>query len=189
MVIAAVVAVAIGSYVAGRYATTSTTGVLSRLTFRQGNIGKARFAPDGQTVVYSASWDGEPFRLYSTRLGNAQSRLIDLPPSDLLALSKQGQLALSIGRPAVDGWEPHGTLAATALAGGAPRELYTDVVGADWSPDGTTMALVRRVGNAARLEFPVGTVIHEAGIILPPRISRSDWQRRAYDFSDDAPAC
>ena len=118
-----------------------------------------------------AAWDGEPFRLYSTTLGNAQSRLIDLPASDLLALSKQGQLALSIGRPAVDGWEPHGTLAVTALAGGAPRELYTDVVGADWSADGASMALVRRVGNGARLEFPVGTVVHEAPVILPPRIS------------------
>jgi Tol biopolymer transport system component len=145
--------------------------VISRLTFRQGIIGKARFAPDGQTVVYGASWDGEPFRLYSTRLGNAQSRMIDLPPSDLLALSKRGQLALSIGRPAVDGWEPLGTLAVTALAGGAPRELYTDVVGADWNPDGTTMAIVRRVGNSARLEFPVGTGMHEAPLILPPRIS------------------
>jgi eukaryotic-like serine/threonine-protein kinase len=171
LVIAAIVIAAVSSYVAGR-ATTSSPGVISQLTFRQGNIGKARFAPDGQTVVYSASWDGEPYRLYSTTLGNALSRLIDLPASDLLAISKQGQLALSTGRPAVDGFEPHGTLAVTALAGGAPRELYTDVVGADWSPDGASMALARRVDRSrARLEFPVGTVVHEAGVILPPRIS------------------
>jgi eukaryotic-like serine/threonine-protein kinase len=171
LVIAAIVIAAVGSYVAGR-ATTSSPGVISQLTFRQGNIGKARFAPDGKTVVYSASWDGEPYRLYSTTLGNALSRLIDLPASDLLAISKQGQLALSTGRPAVDGFEPHGTLAVTALAGGAPRELYTDVVGADWSPDGASMALARRVDSGrARLEFPVGTVVHEAGVILPPRIS------------------
>jgi hypothetical protein len=71
----------------------------------------------------------------------------------------------------VDGWEPYGTLAVTALAGGAPRELYADVVGADWSPDGASMAIVRRVGATARLEFPVGTLVHEAPIILPPRIS------------------
>ena len=161
----------VGSYVAGRGVTTPAAGVVSQLTFRQGIIGKGRFAPDGKTVVYSASWDGEPFRLYSTTLGNALSRSIDLPAADLLALSKQGQLALSIGRPAVDGWEPQGTLAVTALAGGAPRELYTDVVGADWSSDGATMAIVRRVGGGARLEFPVGTVVHEAPVILPPRIS------------------
>src|SRR6185295_13894098 len=54
---------------------------------------------------------------------------------------------------------------------GAPRELYSDIVGADWSPDGASMALVRRAGNASRLEFPVGTLMHEAPTILPPRIS------------------
>ena len=165
------VAVAAGSYVAGRGRAAPSPGVVSRLTFRQGNVGKARFAPDAQSVVYSASWDGEPFRLYSTRLGDAQSRAIDLPPADLLALSPQGQLALSIARPAIDGWEPNGTLAVTALAGGAPRELYANIVGADWSPDGKTMAIVRRAANRSVLEFPVGTVIHEAPTILPPRIS------------------
>ena len=164
-------AAAAGSYFVGRGAAGPSSPVVSRLTFRQGVIGRARFAPDGQTVVYSAAWDGEPYRLYSTRIGSAQSRAIDLPPADLLALSKQGQLAVSVARPAVDGWEPDGTLAVTALAGGAPRELYTDVVGADWSSDGTTMAIVRRAGGGARLEFPVGTVIHEAPLILPPRIS------------------
>jgi Tol biopolymer transport system component len=176
LALAAAVAAAAVSYVAGRGSAAPSAGVMSQLTFRQGNIGKARFAPDGQSVVYSASWDGEPFRLYSTRLGSAQSRAIDLPPADLLALSRQGQLAVSPSRPAVDGWEPHGTLAVTALAGGAPRELYADIVGADWSPDGKTMAIARRSGNGAVLEFPVGTVIHKAPTILPPRIS-PDGQR------------
>lgn len=164
-------AMAAGGYVARRAATGSGVGVVSQLTFRHGNIGKARFAPDGQSVIYSAAWNGEPYRLYSTRLGGAQSRAIDLAPADLLALSKQGQLAVSPSRPAIDGWEPNGTLAVTAIAGGAPRELYSDVVGADWTPDAASMAIVRRIGDGARLEFPVGTVLHEAPTILPPRIS------------------
>jgi hypothetical protein len=162
---------AVAGYFVGHGTASPPPGEMTRLTFRQGNIGKARFAPDGETVVYSAAWDGEPFRLYSTRLGSAQSRAIDFPPADLLALSRTGQLAVSLGRPAVDGWEPRGTLAVTKLAGGAPRELYADVVGADWTADGAAMALVRRVGSGARLEFPVGTTIHEAPLILPPRIS------------------
>jgi eukaryotic-like serine/threonine-protein kinase len=164
-------ATAAGVYIARSVAAAPSVGVVSQLTFRHGNIGKARFAPDGQNVIYSAAWNGEPFRLYSTRLGSAQSRAIDLAPADLLALSKQGQLAVSPSRPAIDGWEPHGTLAVTALAGGAPRELYSDVVGADWTPDGAAMTVVRRVGSGARLEFPVGTIVHEAPTILPPRIS------------------
>ena len=166
-----------GGYVAGRGTGAPGVGVVSRLTFRQGNIGKARFTPDGRGIVYSAAWDGEPYRLYSTQLGSPQSRAIDLPPADLLAVSRQSQLAISMGRPAVDGWEPVATLAVTPLAGGAPRELYTDVVGADWSPDGATMAIVRRVGNATRLEFPVGhgrtrSPDHPAAARVPRRTAR-----------------
>ena len=168
-----------GVYVIGRDSPPASPGVVSRLTFRQGNVGKARFAPDGQTIIYSASWDGEPFRLYSTRLGSMQSRSIDLPAGDLLAVSRQGQVAVSMGRPAVDGFEPSGTLAVTALAGGAPRELYPDIIGADWTPDGATMAIARRVGDRARLEFPVGTTVHEAITVLPPRIS-PDGQRACF---------
>jgi len=28
-----------------------------QLTFRRGTITSARFAPDGQTIIYSAAWD------------------------------------------------------------------------------------------------------------------------------------
>jgi Tol biopolymer transport system component len=168
---AAVLIVAAGAYLGLRGAPSAAVGEVTRLTFRQGNVGKARFAPDGQTVVYSASWDGEPYRLYSTLVSSAQSRAIDLPPADLVAISRQGQVALSMSRPAVDGFEPAGTLAVTALAGGAPRELYEGIVGADWSADGKTMAIVRRAGDIARLEYPVGTMVHEAPTILPPRVS------------------
>jgi Tol biopolymer transport system component len=171
LILATALALVAGSYIVLRGERGASVGEVTRLTFRQGNVGKARFGPDGQTVVYSASWDGEPFRLYSTLVGSAQSRAIELPPADLLAVSRQGQLALSMARPAVDGWEPLGTLAVTALAGGAPRELYDGIVGADWSPDGKMMAIVRRMGNGARLEYPVGTTIHEAPVILPPRVS------------------
>jgi Tol biopolymer transport system component len=165
------VAVTAAGYVASRIVAGPTVGVVTQLTFRNGIIGRARFAPDGESVVYGAAWNGEPYRLYTTRLGSALSRALDLGPADLIALSKQGQIAVSLSRPAIDGWEPHGTLAVTALAGGTPRELYADVVGADWSPDGTAMAVVRRIGDGARLEFPVGTVVHQAALILPPRIS------------------
>jgi hypothetical protein len=181
--VAALVAggIGLGGYVAGRSTAPFGVGVVNRVTFRQGNVGKARFTADGKGIIYSAAWDGEPFRLYTTQLGGSQSRAIDLPGADLLALSKQNQLAISVGRPAVDGWEPQGTLAVAGLAGGAPRELYPDVIGADWSPDGSSMAIVRRVGEAARLEFPVGTVVHEAPVVLPPRVSPDG--RRACFFA------
>jgi hypothetical protein len=31
-----------------------------QLTFRRGSIRSARFAPDGQTILYSAAWQGNP---------------------------------------------------------------------------------------------------------------------------------
>ncbi len=41
-----------------------------RLTFRRGGNNWARFAPDGQTIIYAAGWEREPLRLYSTRVAS-----------------------------------------------------------------------------------------------------------------------
>ena len=35
-----------------------------QVSFRQGRIARARFAPGGQDVVYDASWQGEPWQLF-----------------------------------------------------------------------------------------------------------------------------
>ena len=51
-----------------------------RLTFRQGGLHNARISPDGQTVYYGATWDGEPSRLYVTRTDSPESRALDFPP-------------------------------------------------------------------------------------------------------------
>jgi serine/threonine protein kinase len=41
--------------------------VFHRLTYQSGTVNSARFSPDGHTVVYSASWQGRPSQIYSTR--------------------------------------------------------------------------------------------------------------------------
>ena len=56
-----------------------------RLTFRRGTVVGARFAPDGQTVVYTASWAGQPFRIFATRAGSMESRSLQLPDARALA--------------------------------------------------------------------------------------------------------
>ena len=33
--------------------------------------------------------------------------------------------------------------------------------GAEWSPDGRELAVIRRAGNRVRLEYPIGTMLHE----------------------------
>jgi eukaryotic-like serine/threonine-protein kinase len=59
------------------------------------------------------------------------------------------------------------------LAGGAPRELLENVRGADWSPDGKSLAVTHVVnGKGMRLEYPIGKVLYEPpGWISQPRIS------------------
>src|SRR5207237_2988717 len=37
------------------------------ITFRRGEIRSARFASDGQTILYSAAWQGNPVEVFSAR--------------------------------------------------------------------------------------------------------------------------
>ncbi len=147
-----------------------------RLTFRRGSNWGARFAPDGQTIVYGAAWDGQPIRLFTTRVGSPESRPLDLPDADILSISSSGEMAILLNRPHTKG-PPEvsfGTLARVPLAGGAPHEILDNVQGADWSPDGQELAVVHRVGKRERLEFPIGKVLYEADVtseLSEPRVS------------------
>jgi serine/threonine protein kinase/Tol biopolymer transport system component len=142
-----------------------------RLTYRAGVITGARFAPDGQSVIYSAAWDGKPVEAFTTRIGGPESRPLGLPSAGVLAASSAGELALSLGCE-LNWAECRGTLARVPLAGGAPREVLEDVFYADWSPDAKNLAVVRAVDGRFRLEYPIGKVLYEAaGWITYPRLS------------------
>jgi Tol biopolymer transport system component len=143
-----------------------------RLTFQRGRIQTARFAPDGQTIVYAAAWEGRPLEVYSTLPATAESRSLGIPGADVLSVSSRGELALSLGRHFYLGYESSGTLARVPLSGGAPREILEEVQDADWSPDGTQLAVARRVANRGRIEYPIGKVLYEMeGWISNVRIS------------------
>ena len=143
-----------------------------RLSFRRGTILSSRFAPDGKSVLYGATWDGGPVEIYSTRPESPESKSFGLPPGNLLSVSRNGELAISLGWRYAIGWEGVGTLARIPLSGGAPRELMESVDDADWSPDGQQLAVIHRVGDRARLEYPIGTVLEESsGWLSRPRLS------------------
>jgi hypothetical protein len=120
------------------------TPTFQRLTYRAGVITGARFAPGGQSVVYSAAWDGKPVETFTARIGGPESRPLGLLSAGALAVSSAGELALSLGCE-LNWAECRGTLARMPLAGGAPREVLEDVFYADWSPDGKNLAVVRAV--------------------------------------------
>ena len=142
------------------------------LTSRRGSVEAARFAADGNTVVYSAVWDSEPMRVFQARIDARRGDTPRVLEGMLFGLSRSGELAVAV-EPKVEHLEVRGTLAQANLGGGAPRELLENVTAADWSPDGR-LAAVRSVGGRARLEFPIGTVVYEtAGWISSPRFAPS----------------
>src|SRR6202158_4022030 len=142
------------------------------ITFRRGDIRSARFASDGQTILYSAAWQGNPVEIFSARPGAAESRSLGLEHTQLLAVSPTGEMAVALNSHRTGTWVNVGTLASAPLAGGAPRELLENVQWADWAPDGSSLAVVRDVGGRNRLEYPVGKVLYETGgWISHPRIS------------------
>ncbi|HET7451486.1 MAG TPA: hypothetical protein VFL12_01985, partial [Thermoanaerobaculia bacterium] len=156
-----------------------TVPTFQQLTFPRGTIVTARFAPDGATILYGASWNGRPFEVFSVRPESPLSRPLGFS-GDVLAISSSSVLALSIGRHFVTSFDSAGTLADVALSGGAPHETLEGVEWADWAPDGRTLAIVRRVEGSDQLEFPPGTaVFRTAGWVGHPRFS-PDGKRIAF---------
>lgn len=154
-----------------RPARTEAHPDLHRITFRRGTIWNARFTPDGN-IIYGAAWEGGPEELFAAEKGSTESRSLGLKTTDIMAISSAGELAVSTDRHFVVGFESAGMLARAALGGGAPRDIADAVEYADWSPDGSSLAVIRRVGGKVRLEYPLGKVLYEtAGWVSHPRVS------------------
>lgn len=145
---------------------------LRRVTFSRLTILGARFTPDGN-LIYGASLGGRAPELYFAQKGSVESRAIGIGSSSILAVAGSGELAVQSSPVLIEGFEYSGMLArAPAQGGGAPRAIADNVEFADWSPDGSTLAVVRRVAGKVRLEYPLGKVIYEtAGWISHPRIA------------------
>jgi eukaryotic-like serine/threonine-protein kinase len=142
------------------------------LTFQRGTVHSARFAPDGKTVIYSSAWEGKPLQLFNTRPESPQSNQLQPSGADVLAISSTGEMALALNSHTSDAFLSSGTLAQVPLVGGAPREIFDNVEYADWSPDGSSMAIVREVDGRKRLEYPVNKILYQSdGWIGNPRIS------------------
>ena len=160
----------------------ASTPSFHRLTFRHGEIANARFAPDGRTIVYGASWAGGPGGLFLTRSDSPESRPFDFSDADILAISSSGEMAILLGHSQM------GVLARAPLTGGAAREVMEGVLygGADWTPDGKDLVISHEVANRARLEYPIGTVIVEsrAEDFSSPRFSPRGDQIAFYQTDD-----
>ncbi len=133
-----------------------------QLTFRRGQVFSARFAPDGQTIMYTAAWDDRPMEIFVGRPESPESRPFGLVGGEVMSISKSGDMAVSLERTTGNAFRRTGTLAQLSVAGGAaPREILKEVEWADWGPDGKSMAIVRVVPGKQRIEFPIGKVLYE----------------------------
>ncbi|MGZ5425959.1 MAG: protein kinase domain-containing protein [Thermoanaerobaculia bacterium] len=135
-----------------------------QVSFRQGRIGKARFAPGGQDVIYDASWQGEPWQLFSSRIADPKERPLGQGDVQLMDLSPAGELALRLKSKVADTWQFEGTLARSALGGDlAPKALLGGVLQSACGAKGQ-FALVRQAGGRSFLEYPQGQVkVESAG--------------------------
>jgi DNA-binding winged helix-turn-helix (wHTH) protein/dipeptidyl aminopeptidase/acylaminoacyl peptidase len=145
-----------------------------RLSFGRGTILSARFAVDGKSVVYGAAWNGKPFQLFLTAAGSSESRSLGVD-ADILAISPSGEMAVLVN-PSFRQASRRGTLALMSLTGSAPRKLLDGVQDADWSSDGSKLAVTHYVEDRCALEFPLGKVLYQTtgqAWLSHPRVSPS----------------
>jgi Tol biopolymer transport system component len=146
-----------GGFIHGKHEYESPVSQYRRVTFRRGYPASARYTPDAQAVVYSASWEtGEPDALYVQRLASPDAR----------PLGVSGRIVGVAGAHVF--YLQAGTLCQIPLEGGVPRELISGLVYADCDRTGKKVAVVRfdpsrkRENVWAQLEYPPGRVVDEA---------------------------
>ena len=172
-----------------------------QLTFRRGEVYSARFAPDGQTVIYAAAWDGRPVEVFATRTDRPESRVFGLVGAGRALRSRRaGEMAVSLDRHIDGPSSGAGRSPQVGVTGGvAPREISKDVEWADWGPDGTSWRRPgREPAKAARISRGQGALPDRrldqpsAGfarreITSPFSTTRSGGRRRARSRSSTAP--
>ena len=178
LVAASVIALALaatfaaGGWIAGR-GRVDEPPLYRQITFRRGTVRNARFAPDGQTIVYSAAWEGDPLEIFSKNTESPESRPLGFSGAVLNSVSSTGEVAIGVNYNLSGTYVGTGTLSRVPLSAGAPRAVLEDVQGADWSPDGTNLAVIRNVGGRTRIEYPIGKMLYETGGWLSDlRVSR-----------------
>ncbi len=139
--------------------TPTPPPTFNRVSFHRGNVIRGRFAPDGKTIVYSGFLNGSPADTYIIRGEYPESSPIGIHGALLLALSRQGQMAVLVRPQPFAHYQYLGTLATAPLGGGAPRELLENVYDADWSPGGNELAVLTRDRGQMEVQYPIGKIL------------------------------
>src|SRR5688572_5988075 len=172
-VLAALVVAGAAGVFAGR-ATAPRSAAPMRFTtktFEPQSIPVARFMPDGESIVFSSALTGNVVQLFEIRSGTVEARPFGPPRTHLLSVSSKGELAVLTNAKYIAQRLFQGTLSRMSIEG-SPRPTMEGVREADWSPDGSTLAIVHDMGSSDRLEYPIGKVLYETtGYVSDLRVS------------------
>src|ERR1019366_9798252 len=102
----------------------------------------------------AASWGNTP-QIFTVRPDYPEPQPLGPRGMHLLAVSSQGELAVLLDARYVWYRLFTGTLARMPLGGGAPREVQEGGGKADFSPDGSRLAIICEVGGKGRLAHPM----------------------------------
>jgi serine/threonine protein kinase/Tol biopolymer transport system component len=167
-----VVGLLVLSFFVGRQSAGTSLPTYTQLTFRRGSIYTARFTSDGQGIFFSATWNGNPVDIYSMRAESPNVQSLVVPNTLMLSVSPSEEMAVLLNSRYLFHFVNQGTLARMPLAGGVPREMLEKVREADWSPDGSNLAVVRVDKLRNQLEYPISKVLHTSeGYASNPRVS------------------
>lgn len=153
---------------------------LKRLTFRNGSVARALFVPQSNSILYTASWDGQPQGSYVTLPeSKGVDRKLDAPVQLPMAYTADGsEVLVLLGRP-IAALNAFGPLAWWPALGGKPRPALEQAGWSDWAPHGRFLAAVRARGGERVLETvdPEG----KSGKLLFRTLGAISWVRISPD--------
>ena len=137
----------------GRSRPSTTGPEFRRLTFRSGVVTRALFMEKSNSILYTASWDGQPPRTYLTLPeAKAADRSLDAETQVPMAFSEDGSEVLVLlgrSRPSLNYF---GTLAWWPSLGGKARPYLEGSGWADWAKKARVVAVVQEEGSERVLQ-------------------------------------
>lgn len=133
---------------------------VQQITFRRGSLTSARFAPGGQAVVYSAQWDRDPIRIYTTNLFSPETKTLGFDQSLLGSISRGGELAMMTVGSGVAG--TGSSLTRAPINGGEPLCIAKHVGWVEWDREGKLMSVIRFFADHTVLEYPMDRVVYRS---------------------------
>lgn len=145
--------------------------IFEQRTYDPQFISNARFLPENKGIVFSAALEGNLPELFVIHSGAATPEALHQSRTHLLSVSNTGQLAVLTDVSHISQRLYQGTLCVMPLDG-APKPRMTDIREADWSPDGSEMAVIHDTGAGDQLEYPSDKLLYKStGYLSDLRVS------------------